>query len=259
MLIILSPAKTLDYDTPLVSDTYTLPERRQQSAILVDALRELSAPQLAKLMSISQDLATLNQERFKHWGGRFTQKNSRPAIFAFKGDVYRGLDVSSFSEADLEFAQEHLRILSGLHGVLRPLDRMQPYRLEMGTAINVGEHKDLYGFWGDSLARALDKQLDSLGKKQLVNLASKEYFKAVDTAALRAQVITPQFKEWRRGAFRIVSFSAKRARGLMAAWAIKKRVQHARQLKKFNLEGYGFNEELSSELEWVFTRDVPQK
>ena len=259
MLIILSPAKTLDYDTPLAGDTYTLPERRQQSAKLVDALRDFSAPQLAKLMSISLDLATLNQERFKHWGGRFTQKNSRQAIYAFKGDVYRGLDVSSFSAADLEFAQDHLRILSGLHGLLRPLDRMQPYRLEMGTALKVGEHKDLYSFWGDSLAKALDKQLDALGQKQLVNLASKEYFKAVDTAALRAQVINPQFKEWRRGAFRIVSFSAKRARGLMAAWAIKKRVQQARQLKKFNLEGYCYNPDLSTDLDWVFTREAPQK
>jgi cytoplasmic iron level regulating protein YaaA (DUF328/UPF0246 family) len=254
MLMIISPAKTLDYESPLATETYTQPDYLDDACELIDQLKELEPHQLSNLMSISDKLGQLNAERFRTWHTPFTPDNARQAILAFKGDVYTGLDAESFSEDDFAFAQQHLRMLSGLYGLLKPLDLMQPYRLEMGTKFENKRGKDLYAFWGSKLTKALNELL-AADDKVLVNLASNEYFKSVQKKDIDGRLVTPQFKDWKNGQYKMISFYAKKARGLMCRYAIQNRITQADDLKGFNLEGYYFSEEQSDNNNWVFLRD----
>jgi len=254
MLMIISPAKTLDYESPLATETYTQPDYLDDACELIDQLKELEPHQVSNLMSISDKLGQLNAERFRSWHTPFTPDNARQAILAFKGDVYTGLDAESFSEDDFAFAQQHLRMLSGLYGLLKPLDLMQPYRLEMGTKFENKRGKDLYAFWGSKLTKALNELL-AADDKVLVNLASNEYFKSVQKKDIDGRLVTPQFKDWKNGQYKMISFYAKKARGLMCRYAIQNRITQADDLKGFNLEGYYFSEEQSDNNNWVFLRD----
>jgi len=254
MLTVISPAKTLDFDTPTVTDAYTQPVHLTQSRKLVRRLRELSADDISKLMSVSDSLAELNQQRFKQWKTPFKPENARQALFAFKGDVYLGLDAYSMNSADVEFAQDHLRILSGLYGLLRPLDLMQAYRLEMGTRLDTEQGSNLYQFWNDRITKSLNQELKQSQSQTLINLASGEYFKSIKPKQLKAAVITPAFKEYRDGQYKFIQFFAKKARGLMARYLIDKKIDDPEALKEFDYAGYGFSPELSDHKEWVFTR-----
>jgi uncharacterized protein len=254
MLFLLSPAKTLDYESPVPDLPHTLPAFLEDSARLIEVLRRKSPQQLATLMDISDPLAALNAARYQAWTPKFTPRNARQAILAFDGDVYDGLQARQLQPADLEWAQQHLRMLSGLYGVLRPLDWMQPYRLEMGTALKVGPAANLYQYWGSRIAQHLNEVLAADKTPVVVNLASQEYFKSVDRKALKARVIDCVFEEWRPGGWKIVSFSAKKARGLMARYAIMKRVETPRKLENFNLEGYAFDPAASQAERLVFRR-----
>ena len=254
MLMIISPAKTLDYESPLATETYTQPDYLDDACELIDQLKDLEPHQVSNLMSISDKLGQLNAERFRSWHTPFTPDNARQAILAFKGDVYTGLDAESFSEDDFAFAQQHLRMLSGLYGLLKPLDLMQPYRLEMGTKFENKRGKDLYAFWGSKLTKALNELL-AADDKVLVNLASNEYFKSVQKKDIDGRLVTPQFKDWKNGQYKMISFYAKKARGLMCRYAIQNRITQADDLKGFNLEGYYFSEEQSDNNNWVFLRD----
>jgi len=259
MLIILSPAKTLDYESPVPALPLTTPDFLKQSRALIAILRDLSVQEVAALMHLSDKLAALNVARFGDWSPRFTEKNSRAAILAFKGDVYEGMEAWTFTPDDHDFAQTHLRILSGLYGLLRPLDRLQPYRLEMGTALANPAGRNLYAFWGDTIAKALNEALAEQGDEVLVNLASDEYNKAALTKVLQARVVTPQFREEKDGQFKMVSFYAKRARGLMAAHIVRNRLAEVEALKDFCADGYRFNKKLSAGDTLVFTRKMPVK
>lgn len=254
MLMIISPAKTLDYESPLATETHTQPDFLDDACELIDQLKTLEPHQVSNLMNISDKLGQLNAERFRNWHTPFTQDNARPSVLAFKGDVYTGLDAESFSEEDFSFAQKHLRILSGLYGLLKPLDLMQPYRLEMGTKFENTRGKDLYAFWGRKITDALN-QLLADDDKILINLASNEYFKSVQKKNLNARLITPQFKDWKNGQYKMISFYAKKARGLMCRYAIQNRITNAEDLKGFNLDGYYFSEDQSDNNNWVFLRD----
>ena len=254
MLMVLSPAKTLDYESPLATESHTLPDFIPRSAELISVLKAMSPAQISSLMQISDPLAHLNAERYASWSKKFSVKNARQAVLAFNGDVYEGLNASSLNEKQLSWAQDHLRILSGLYGLLRPLDLMQPYRLEMGTRLANKQGKDLYAFWGDTLTSALNETLDSLKSKALVNLASEEYFKAVHPGDLSAPVIAPVFEDWKGGKYKIISFHAKRARGLMARYAIEKKITAPEKLQAFDVEGYAFAPGASDETRWVFRR-----
>lgn len=257
MLFTLSPAKSLDYETPLDP---ALPEPTQpvfvkQAGQLIDVLREKSADEIAALMKLSDNLARLNVERYAQWRPRFTAKDSRPAVLAFNGDVYEGLAAASLPAKALAWAQDHLAILSGLYGVLRPLDLMRPYRLEMGTRLSVGDAKNLYAFWGDTIARHLNARLDEAsGERAVVNLASEEYFKSVRLQTLDAPVIQCVFEDWKNGEYKIISFHAKRARGLMARFAALHRPKTVAELRDFDLEGYGFDAKASAHERLVFRR-----
>jgi len=254
MLILISPAKTLDYQSDLATQRYTQPELLAYSQQLIDVARTLSEPQIASLMSISDKLASLNATRFHEWQPDFTPDNARQAILAFKGDVYTGLQAETFSEDDFDFAQQHLRMLSGLYGVLRPLDLMQPYRLEMGTRLNNPRGKDLYQFWDTVITDTLNQALASQGDKVLINLASDEYYKSVKPRQLDAEIIKPVFLDEKNGTFKVISFYAKKARGLMSRYIIQNRLTRPEQLKAFDLEGYCFDESASEQNEWVFKR-----
>lgn len=254
MLTVISPAKTLDYETPLVTDSFTQPAHLTQSRKLIRRLRELSAGDLSGLMHISDSLAELNQQRFKQWKTPFKPENARQALFAFKGDVYLGLDAYSLKPDDVDFAQDHLRILSGLYGLLRPLDLMQPYRLEMGTRLDTDQGSNLYQFWDERITRLLNQEMRQADTKTLINLASGEYFKSIKPKKLRADIVTPAFKEYRDGQYRFIQFFAKKARGLMARYLIDQRIDRPDGLKDFNYEGYTYDASLSSQREWVFTR-----
>jgi cytoplasmic iron level regulating protein YaaA (DUF328/UPF0246 family) len=258
MLFLLSPAKTLDYDTPAGDLPHTRPPFVRESAELISTLRALTPPQLAGLMDLSDSLASLNVARYQAWSPRFTVKNSRQAILAFNGDVYEGLAARSLTPGDLEWAQDHIGILSGLYGLLRPLDWMQPYRLEMGTALQVGAARNLYQFWGTRIADELNRRLAAHRTPVLVNLASQEYAKAVDRSVLKARVIDCVFEEWKGSGYRIVSFSAKRARGLMARYAIEHRIETPARLRGFDSEGYAFDAAASGAERLVFRRRVDQ-
>ncbi|MCD1127155.1 peroxide stress protein YaaA [Jinshanibacter sp. LJY008] len=254
MLITISPAKTLDYTSPLVTDRYTQPEMLDQSKILIKACRKLTPAQIASLMSISDKLAGLNAARFSEWHPDFTPENARQALLAFKGDVYTGLHVDDFNDNDFDFAQQHLRMLSGLYGVLRPLDLMQAYRLEMGTKLENQRGKDLYEFWGKRITDKLNQALKDQGDDVLVNLASDEYFKSVQTKSLNGTIIKPVFLDQKNGKYKIISFYAKKARGLMSRFIIKNRLTRPEQLVDFDLEGYQFDEAASLGNELIFKR-----
>lgn len=255
MLIVVSPAKNLDYETPPVTDKFTQPEFVDQAQTLIDELKKLSVQDVAELMKLSDKLASLNVARYESWVPDFTQENSKQSVLAFNGDVYTGLDAESLSTEDLDFAQGHLRILSGLYGVLKPLDLMQPYRLEMGTKLQNSRGKNLYEFWGTTIADRLNAELENSAEPVLVNLASNEYFKAAKEKSLNARVITPAFKDWKNGQYKMISFYAKKARGLMARYIIQNKIEDPEQLKEFDLDGYRFAESMSEGNTWTFIRD----
>ncbi|WP_042846990.1 peroxide stress protein YaaA [Providencia rettgeri] len=254
MLITISPAKTLDYESPLATQQFTQPELLAESQKLINVCRKLTPADIASLMKISDKLAGLNAARFAEWHADFTPDNARQAILAFKGDVYTGMQAESFSQADFEFAQSHLRILSGLYGVLRPLDLMQPYRLEMGIRLKNTRGKDLYEFWGDIITKQLNQALAEQKDQVLVNLASDEYFKSVNTKKLDGEIIKPIFLDEKNGKYKVISFYAKKARGLMSRFIIQNKLTKTDQLSDFNLDGYQFDESRSKGNELVFTR-----
>ncbi|MDX7987480.1 peroxide stress protein YaaA [Xenorhabdus sp. 12] len=254
MLITISPAKTLDYVSPLATEKYSQPELLGNSQQLIEVCRTLTPAQIGSLMSISDKLAGLNAVRFSEWQPNFTPENARQAVLAFKGDVYTGMQAETFSADDFDFAQTHLRILSGLYGVLRPLDLMQPYRLEMGIKLGNPRGKDLYAFWGDKITENLNMALEQQGDDVLVNLASDEYFKSVNTKKLSANIIKPVFLDEKNGKFKVISFYAKKARGLMSRFIIQNKLTNPAQLMEFNLDGYAFDDALSKGNELVFKR-----
>jgi cytoplasmic iron level regulating protein YaaA (DUF328/UPF0246 family) len=254
MLLVVSPAKKLDFDTPIATTDYSQSTLLDQSEILIEHCVKLSPDQIASLMKLSDKLAGLNAARFGEWSLPFTPENARQAILTFNGDVYAGLDANSFSEADFSFAQKHFRILSGLYGLLKPLDLMQAYRLEMGTKLENVRGANLYQFWGEIITKELNQAIAEQGDEVLINLASNEYFKAVKKKTLNAEVITPQFKDWKNGQYKMISFFAKKARGLMARYIIQNQLTDVEQLKNFDLAGYEFSADLTQGNDWVFTR-----
>lgn len=256
MLIVLSPAKSLDYDTPATVADHTLPQFTSQSAELIEVLKPKTPAQIAELMDLSDALSTLNVARYGAWSKKFTARNSKQAVLAFNGDVYEGLDAKTLSPADLAWAQDHVAILSGLYGILRPLDWMQPYRLEMGTKLVNPRGKDLYAFWGDTLAQHINQRLADDKHPVLLNLASQEYFKAVKRKALKVPVVECVFEDWKGGAWKVISFHAKRARGLMARYVVQHRIQSAKNLQRFDSEGYGYDAAASTPERLVFRRRV---
>lgn len=255
MLIIISPAKKLDFESIPQTDEFTLPDCLEDSSELIDTLREYSPKQLEKLMHLSSNLAQLNFERYRDWSLPFKPQNAKQSILTFKGDVYAGMNIESFSDDDLNYTQDHLRILSGLYGLLRPLDLMQPYRLEMGTRLENGRGKNLYEFWGTIITDLLNKQLREMGTDTLVNLASNEYYKSVKAKAIEGRIITPVFKEKKDDTYKVIGIYAKKARGMMSAFILKNQLTQAEQIKKFNEAGYAYNPKLSTESDWVFSRD----
>lgn len=240
MLIVLSPAKSLDYKTPVKVKAPTLPEFVSESAKLIAELKKLSPQEVANLMGLSDQLAALNVGRYRDWSKKFTDENSKPAIYAFDGDVYDGFDVKTLKAKSIDFAQDHVRILSGLYGALRPLDLMQPYRLEMGTSFKNARGKDLYAFWGERVTDSLKSVLKKQKKPVLLNLASEEYFKVLQAKNLECPVISPVFQDGKDGKYKIISFYAKRARGLMARYVVENRIIDPADLKGFNLDGYKY-------------------
>jgi uncharacterized protein len=254
MILVVSPAKTLDYETELPTEEFTEPDFLKESALLIKELKKKSKDDIKSLMGLSDKLVDLNVARYESWKRPFSPVNSRPSVFAFKGDVYVGLDAYSFNESDISFAQDHLRILSGLYGVLRPLDLMQPYRLEMGTRLVTGRGKNLYEFWGSKISKSLDGAQSSGESEVLVNLASNEYFSAVDKKSLKTRVITPNFYDCKNGKYKIISFYAKKARGLMAAWIIKNKITDPEEIKGFCVAGYSLCAERSAVDAPVFIR-----
>ncbi len=257
MLAVLSPAKTLDFATSSPTRKHSLPVFLDESTQLIETLRTRSPAELAQLMNLSTKLADQNYERFGDWHTPFTSANAKQAVVAFKGDVYLGLDPATYSERDFSWAQKHIRILSGLHGVLKPLDLIQPYRLEMGTRLKTARGDDLYDFWGEKITEELNAALAEQKRPMLINLASNEYFDAVDAQRLNARIVTPTFKDLKNGRYRFMSFFAKRARGMMASYMVKNRVNTLKALREFDWGGYYYCEELSRGDDWVFLRDKP--
>ena len=254
MLLVISPAKTLDFNQKATTSLFSENDFLPQAEKLVKVLKKYSAPYLMNLMGISEKLARENQERFSVWKRPFDLENAKQALLAFKGDVYLGLDAETLSENELTYAQDHLRILSGLYGVLRPLDLIQPYRLEMGTKINTPSLKDLYTFWGGKLTQSISKALAAQGDTVLINLASNEYFKSVNKKNLKASIVTPIFKDFSKGEYKQISFFAKKARGLMSRFILQNRLENPEDLKHFNAEGYFFSEKESSTNQFIFLR-----
>ena len=254
MLIFLSPAKSLDYKTPPHIATFTQPAYLKQSETLIKQLRKLSPADIANLMDLSDPLARLNFNRYADWSLPFTPENAKQAVLAFDGDVYDGLAAKTLSADDLDFAQQHVRILSGLYGILKPLDLIQPYRLEMGTRFANKAGKDLYAFWGEQLLNAINAELAEMSRPVVVNLASEEYFKAAVGRKINGEVIQPVFEDWKNGKYKIISFYAKRARGLMTRYVLDKRLSEPEGLKEFDYDGYAFVPEVSDAKSWVFRR-----
>ena len=254
MLVVISPAKSLDFATPVKIRRFTQPDFLNESQQLIDGLRQLSPVQVSALMSISPTLGLLNRERFNSWQLPFDNRNARQALFAFDGDVYAGLNAPALSVSDITFAQKHLRILSGLYGLLRPLDLIQPYRLEMGTAWKTSGANSLYDFWGLKITDALNEELRGSRKPVLINLASNEYFKAVKTRKLSADVISPVFKDYKDGQYKLISFFAKKARGLMSAYIIQNRISKPADLLSFDVDGYRYSQHDSTPNAPVFLR-----
>ncbi|MEB2774452.1 peroxide stress protein YaaA [Algoriphagus sp. D3-2-R+10] len=250
MLILISPAKTLDYSTPNFSES-TQPDFQTDTHSLVRIMKKKSATEISELMHISDNLAELNNERFKTFQKNFTRENSKQAILAFKGDVYTKIDVDEYSKQDFDFAQDHLRILSGLYGLLKPLDLIQPYRLEMGIKLENKKGKNLYEFWDKKIAKAINEAANG---QTIVNLASQEYFKAVHLKALKSPLINIEFKEYKDDSYKIIGFFAKQARGMMSNFAIKNRIADPEQLKTFNGGGYEYSDQMSDQNNWIFVR-----
>lgn len=254
MLLVLSPAKSLDYETAPSTKEHTLPDFITEASQLIGVLRKYSLSDVAELMGLSDKLAALNVARYEQWSKKFTEQNSKQAILAFNGDVYEGLDAPNLSKKSLKFAQDHVRVLSGLYGVLRPLDLMQPYRLEMGTSLTNPKGRDLYAFWGDKVTNKLNEDLSAHKNKVLLNLASDEYFKVVKPAKLSAELVSPVFQDEKAGQYKIISFYAKRARGLMTKFIVENQIDTPDALKDFNLEGYRYAAKESTPAKPVFRR-----
>ncbi len=254
MLIVISPAKTLDYETPPKTKTYTLPDYLEDSQLLIERLRQMCSLDIMELMKVSAKIAELNFDRYENWHTPFSTDNAKQAILAFKGDVYTGLEAETFKTADFKFAQQHLRILSGLYGLLRPLDLMQAYRLEMGTRLETERGRNLYEFWGNTITEGLNRQLKKIKSGYLINLASNEYFKAVRPKELNAEIITPAFKDYKNGEYKMLGVYAKKARGMLSRYIIENRLTDPEDMKAFNEDGYHFNKKASSGNTWVFTR-----
>jgi len=257
VLIVISPAKTLDYETPATTRQATQPAFLSRASELVEDARRLTPGDIQSLMGVSESIANLNHERFMNWHPEFTPQNAKQALLAFKGDVYTGLAAETLDAKGLKFAQKHLRILSGLYGLLRPLDLMQPYRLEMGLRFNNRVGKNLYEFWGNDISDAVQADLKKSGSPLLINLASNEYFKSVNAKTLDVEIITPVFKDLKQGKYKMISFFAKKARGLMARFIIDHQLNDPEGLKEFDAEGYYFSKTLSTASELVFLRDKP--
>jgi cytoplasmic iron level regulating protein YaaA (DUF328/UPF0246 family) len=254
MLMLISPAKSLDMQAnyPVIQSTEI--QFLEDSQELINQLQELNPEEIKTLMRISEKLAALNYQRFQNWVAKGSTQEC-PALFAFKGDVYQGMAVDNFQKNDIIYAQKNLRILSGLYGLLRPLDRMQAYRLEMGTKFNNKRGTNLYAFWGDKITDLLNQGMSENQSKELINLASSEYFKAINIKNIKYKIITPIFKDYKQGKYKVISFYAKKARGMMVAFAVKHNIQKAEQLKEFTTAGYCFSRKESSQTEWVFLRD----
>ena len=250
MHLLISPAKTLDMDGAIAIPKTTLSPFLEESALLINDLKKLRSTDIQDLMKISSNIAELNAERFNKWNLPFNETNAKAAVYAFKGDVYTGLEAESLSKDDINFTQEHLSLLSGLYGLLRPLDLMQAYRLEMGTKFANKHGKNLYEFWGNKITEEINKR----EKDCVINLASNEYFKAVNKKVLNAEIINPVFKDEKNGTLKIISFYAKKARGMMTRFIIQNRIKNVEEIKNFNLGGYAFSESLSNNKEWIFTR-----
>ena len=257
MLAVISPAKRLDFNSPSPTKKHSLPAYLEESTQLIATLRNKSPADLANLMGISCKLADLNYQRYAQWQTPFSTKNAKQAMAAFAGDVYMGLLASTYGERDFSWAQKHVRILSGLHGILKPLDLIQPYRLEMGTELTTTRGNNLYEFWGNKVTEDLNAALAEHKQPVLINLASKEYFKVINVDGIKARVITPVFKDLKNGRYEFLSFFAKKARGSMASYLVKNRISTLKALKAFNCGGYYYAKDLSSADEWVFLRDKP--
>lgn len=254
MLIVISPAKTLDYETPPGTSQFTVPDYLEHSQMLIDRARLYSALDIAEVMEVSMNIAELNVDRFEQWHTPFTSRNAKQSILAFKGEVYSGLQAQAFTERDFGFAQTHLRILSGLYGLLRPLDLMQPYRLEMGRKIDTSRGKNLYEFWGGTITEGLNQQLEAINSRHLINLASNEYFKSVKPKQLNAEIITPVFKDYKNGEYKMMGVYAKKARGMLSRYIIQNQLSHPEDMKAFAEDGYIYNESMTTGNSWVFTR-----
>ena len=254
MLIVVSPAKTLDYETPSKTKVFTQPDYLDNSQELINRLRQFSSLDISELMKVSTNIADLNFDRYESWNKKFTVKNAKQSVLAFKGDVYTGLNAETFNAKDFNFAQKHLRILSGLYGLLRPLDLMQPYRLEMGTRLDTDHGKNLYEFWGSTITEGLNAQLKKTKSDTLINLASNEYFKAVKAKELDGEIITPAFKEFKDGDYKMIGIYAKKARGMLSRYIIKHQLTDPEDIKAFDEEGYTFSKRLSKGNTWVFSR-----
>ncbi|APX63216.1 MULTISPECIES: peroxide stress protein YaaA [Acinetobacter] len=255
MLVLISPAKTLDYESSLPTDQHTQARLLEHSQELIEVASKLSATEISSLMSVSEKIANLNVERFRDWQPEFDLSNARQAIFAFKGDVYTGLDAYNLKDHDISYAQEHLRMLSGLYGLLRPLDLMMPYRLEMGTKLANSRGHNLYEFWGHTITELINYDLAAANSELLVNIASDEYYKSVKENKIQAEIIKPVFLDQKNGKYKVISFYAKKARGLMARFIIENQIDRVEDLKGFNTEGYYFDAESSLKGELVFKRD----
>lgn len=253
MFVVISPAKSIDLKKQVTTKKHSIPFFLDQSEALISELKKKSPKKLMSMMKISSKLACLNYDRFQEWHTPFTTINARQAIFAFNGEVYTGIDIASFSQDDLDYLQEHVGILSGLHGILRPLDLIQPYRLEMGSSFKTRKWEDLYHFWGNQITDVLTSKLNTTNAV-LVNLASNEYFKAINNSSLSIRIITPVFKEFHNGTYKFMSVYGKKARGYMTSYIVKNRIQDPEQLKLFDTDGYFYNDSLSKDNEFVFTR-----
>ncbi len=257
MLITLSPSKGQDFIEPPLSKKHSKPADLKDSALLIKELKKIKSKQLQEMMTVSENIANLNVARFKSFNTPFTTKNAKQAVFAFKGDVYSGLDLEKFTEDDYAYAQDHLRILSGLYGCLRPLDLIQPYRLEMKTKLKNDRGDNLYQFWDDRITKSINKELKKQKEAVLINLASNEYFKSVKPKLLEGRLLNITFKETKNGKTRVVAIFAKRARGMMADYIIRNRIEKSEDLKKFKLGSYKFNKTLSDDKQWTFERPQP--
>lgn len=257
MLIVISPAKKLDYQSNSPQQAYTEPAYLEKSANLIKVMKNKTPAEIQSLMGISENLANLNHSRYLNWNKKNTKRNSKPAIYAFMGDVYTGLDAKSLTNHQIRFAQDHLRILSGLYGVLKPLDLIQPHRLEMGTKIKTESGETLYDFWGHAPTSELNQQAKVLKTKHIVNLASNEYFKVINKTALTLEVLTPVFKDKKQDTYKVISFYAKKARGLMTKYIIENEITDPKGIKEFSLAGYKYRSKLSAKNEYVFTREQP--